>query len=364
MKTQRKRVLLISNTVMHYRVSVYNYFWKRFREENWEFEVKTDRLQPQNQIPILFPLQELDFGFRRYREAILRARPDVVILFLHLKDRMVWPLIHWLKLARIPFAFWTKTRNLDDPDNRLRNFFFNYVNHLSDGLILYSADLMKYLPERDRAKAFVAGNTINFQDFPEIQESKAEIKRQLQIPFSKVVLFAGRMNVDGGRKRVDRLIEMFRDVAGRDVGLVLVGDGMKEEWKARMNPRTTIYLGEVHDPENRQISRIFKMADVCAIPGHVGLGLNQAFYFGLPVVTEEGKHPPEIGYLQPGRNGFIISKDDPDGLREKIFYLLDTDMMREQFSINARNDILQHASIEGMFQGFLQCVQFIAKNKI
>src|ERR1039458_6778847 len=80
---------------------------------------------------------------------------------------------------------------------------------------------------------------------------------------------------------------------------------MKEEWRARMNPQTTMYLGEVHDPQNLQISRVFKMADVCAIPGHVGLGLNQAFYFGLPVVTEEGKHPPEIANLKHGRNGFI-----------------------------------------------------------
>ena len=57
------------------------------------------------------------------------------------------------------------------------------------------------------------------------------------------------------------------------------------------------------------------MADVFAIPGHVGLGLNQAFYFGLPVVTEEGKHPPEIAYLKPGRNGFMVPENDLAALR-------------------------------------------------
>jgi glycosyltransferase involved in cell wall biosynthesis len=101
------------------------------------------------------------------------------------------------------------------------------------------------------------------------------------------------------------------------------------------------------------------MADVCAIPGHVGLGLNQAFYFGLPVVTEEGKHPPEIGYLKPGRNGFIVPQNDLDQLRQKLFWLLDNDAAREEFSRNARQDILREASIEGMYRGFRDCARFL-----
>jgi glycosyltransferase involved in cell wall biosynthesis len=352
-------VLLVSNTVMHYRVSVYNYFWRRFREEGYEFQVLTNRLQPQNQIQPQFQIQEMPFRFRDYRRAILERKPAAVILFLHLKDRMFWPLVHWLKWRRIPVAFWTKTRNLDEPDNPFRNALFDYMLWLHDGLILYSGDLVKNVPRRERHKAFPANNTINFEDFPEVAESKDEIKRQLGIPFKKTVLFAGRMDISGGRKRVDHLIEIFRDVNGRDAGLVIVGSGMKDEWRARMNPKTTIYLGEVHDPQNRQISRVFKMADVFAIPGHVGLGLNQAFYFGLPVVTEEGNHPPEIGYLQPGRNGFMVPENNLSHLREKLFTLLDNDALREEFSRNARGDILKNASVEGMYLGFRDCVRFL-----
>jgi glycosyltransferase involved in cell wall biosynthesis len=359
METPHKRVLLISNTVMHYRVSVYNYFWRRFREDGYEFEVLTNQLQPKNQLLPQFRLDEMPFSFRSYRRAVLERQPAAVILFLHLKDKMMWPLVHWLKWRRIPVAFWTKTRNLDEPDNPLRNSLFDYMLWLHDGLILYSGDLIKNVPKRERRKAFPANNTINFEDFPEVTESKEAIKRQLGIPFKKIVLFAGRMDVDSGRKRVDHLIEIFRDVKGRDAGLVIVGSGMKEAWRARMNPQTTIYLGEVHDPQNLQISRVFKMADVCAIPGHVGLGLNQAFYFGLPVVTEAGKHPPEIGYLKPGRNGFIVPENDLTQLQEKLFMLLDNDALRQEFSRHAREDILQNASVEGMYHGFRDCVRFM-----
>jgi glycosyltransferase involved in cell wall biosynthesis len=318
-----KKLLLVSNTVMHYRVSLYNYFWRRFREHGWDFEVLANELQPQNQISINFRFEQKPFTFEIYRKTILEKKPDAVILFLHLKDRIFWPLIHWLKWKRIPYSFWTKTRNLDDADNTLRNAAFNYVLWLSDSLILYSSDLIKNVPKGQWQKAFAANNTINFEDFPQITESKEQIKQELGVPFKKVVLFAGRMDVDRGRKKVDHLIELFRDVENRDAGLVIVGSGMKPEWRERINPRTTIYLGEVHDAQNVQISKIFTMSDVCVIPGHVGLGLNQAFYFGLPVVTEEGKHPPEIAYLKPGRNGFIVPQDDLAQLKEKIFYLLE-----------------------------------------
>ena len=135
---------------------------------------------------------------------------------------------------------------------------------------------------------------------------------------------------------------------------------MPEELRSRINPKNTRYLGEVHDPQNLQISRIFKMADISSIPGHVGLGLNQAFFWGLPVVTEEGRQPPEICYLEDGRNGFIVAENDVGALRERILYLADNDGVRAQFSAQAREDILKRASTEGMFQGFLSCVEFVS----
>ncbi len=359
----RKRVLLISNRVMHYRVSVYNYFWRRFRDEGWDFVVLSNELQKQNHNRCHFEFIERPFDFLKYRAEIKRLNPDAVILFLHLKDRILWPLIHWLKFSGIPVALWTKTRNLDDVDNRIRNAFFDYLHVISDGLILYTSSLTRFIPKKYYDKVFIANNTINFEDFPQVPESKEEIKRDLGIQFEKVVLFAGRIGEEKNRKKVDHLIEIFRGLDRSDVGLVIVGSGLNEELRARMNPVNTRYLGEVHDAENRQISRIFKMADVCSIPGHVGLGLNQAFFWGLPMVTEHGKQPPEIEYLRDGENGFIVAEDDRHALRERLFFLLNNDQERSRMSAQARQDILTHASIEEMFKGFLGCIQYISKKR-
>lgn len=348
---------------MHYRVSVYNYFWEQFQKNGWDFSVITNELQKQNRIPPKFDLTVTPFDFWAYRRHIQELKPDVVILFLHLRDRIVWPLLHWLKLAGYPVISWTKTRNLDDAENPLRNALFNYVHRRCDGLILYTDSLIKYLPAREHHKVFVANNTINFQDFPEVSESKEEIKKALDIPFQKVVLFVGRIGEEKNRKKVDHLIEIFRELKRDDLGLVIVGSGLSPEHQARINPKNTRYLGEIHDPNNEQISRIFKMADISSIPGHVGLGLNQAFFWGLPMVTEEGLQPPEICYLEHGRNGFIVPEDDVAALREQILYLADNDQVRAQFSANARADILQRASTEGMFQGFLKCAEHVTAKK-
>ena len=40
-----KKLLLISNSVMHYRISVYNYFWREFKDSGWELLVRCDEVQ-------------------------------------------------------------------------------------------------------------------------------------------------------------------------------------------------------------------------------------------------------------------------------------------------------------------------------
>jgi glycosyltransferase involved in cell wall biosynthesis len=354
-----KKVLLVSNKVMHYRVSVYNYLYRRFKEQGWEFLVRGKELQKENPHSIEFDFKVLPFKFDLYRQEIKKINPDAVILFLHLKDSIAWPLVHWLKWRGIPIVNWTKGANLDDPDNKLRYLLFNYFHNLCDGLLLYSPYELKYIMKRNRHKISVAPNTINFEDFPEIIEAKEEIKKEFGIPFEKVVLSVGRMDINGGRKKIEQLIRIFREMTIQGAGLVIVGSGVNAQLTAQMNKKNTVYLGEIYDPKHIQISKIFKMADLFSIPGHVGLGLNQAFYWGLPVVTEAGLQPPEIHYLVDGRNGFIVPDNDLSSLKSKIEYLLRRDDLREEFSRNARKDILEKASMEKMYLGFKNSLDFV-----
>jgi glycosyltransferase involved in cell wall biosynthesis len=222
---------------------------------------------------------------------------------------------------------------------------------------------MELLKPANRQKAAPANNTINFQDIPHVPETREQIKAEFGLPFKKFILFAGTMGVGGERKKVEQLIEIFRDIDVEDYGLAIVGSGMPEAVKQRINPKNTRYFGALHDPKDLQISKLFKAADLFVVPGHIGLGLNQAFYWGLPVVTAAGNQPPEIHLLKSGRNGFMVPENDVVELKQKILKLLGDDRLWSEFSTNARNDVHGEASTEGMFQGFWSAVNIAAARK-
>jgi glycosyltransferase involved in cell wall biosynthesis len=348
-----RRVLLISNKVFHYRVANYNYFTRRFREEGFEFCVRANELQKNNPYSLDFDFAEVPFSFWAYKREIEKLKPEVVILFLHLKNLFIWPLIHWLKLKGIPVVYWNKGVNLEVKNPSWRNHLFYYVHSRCDALVLYSKHHVNDVQPKNRHKVFVASNTINLDALPRIQESKEEIKREFGIPFEKVVLFVGRMR---SVKKVEHLISAFNEIEDPGIGCVIVGDSMGLDLSKLITRKNVLYLGEIFDPQNVQVSKLFKASDVFCIPGDVGLGLNEAFHWGLPVVTEDGLQPPEIHYLTQGRNGFVVAENDIVALREKMLLLLRDDTLRANFSRAAQEDIARDASIERMFSGFWDCV--------
>ncbi len=356
------KLLIISNRVMHYRVSVYNYISRRFKQHGWEFIVRSNELQKQNPHPLEFDFKEIEFKFNRYKREIEEIKPDVVIIYLRLKDFIVWPLVHWLKLKKIPIVYWTIGINLYDSDNKFRHLFFNHIHSICDGIILYSKHEIKYIKGKNRNKISIANNTLNFEDFPEINISKEQIKEELGIPFEKVVLSVGRMGVENQRKKVHHLIEIFNGITMKGTGLVIVGSGVNNDLLKKMNKDNTIYLGEIHD--HHLISKIFKMADIYSIPGNVGLSLNQAFYWGLPVITANGFQGPEFYYLINGYNGFVVPNNDLSELKKKILHLLKNDDIRLEFSKNARDYILENASVSNMFMGFKNCVDSLFAHRV
>jgi glycosyltransferase involved in cell wall biosynthesis len=356
MSQASRKVLLVSGKVFHYRVANYNYFAKRFREHGWEFLVRASEIEMNNPIPIEFDCSVVPFGFFDYKREIERIKPDVVIFFIHLKDRMIWPLMHWLKLRCTPFVYWNKGINLEVAKSWFRNQFFYYIHNLSSALILYSKHNIKDIKPKNRSKVFIAHNTVNFTSFPAVSESKEELKKEFGIPFKKVVIFVGRMRPV---KKVEHLIEIFNGLNEPDFGCVIVGDPMDYNLPRLIKNSNIKCLGEVHDPQNLKISKLFKLSDLFCIPGDVGLGLNQAFYWGLPVVTEDGRQPPEIYNLVNGRNGFMVPENDITALKEKLLLLLREDALRAEFSCNAREDIRRDASIETMFGGFRDCLAML-----
>lgn len=351
-----KKVLLISNKVYHYRVSIYNFFYDRFLEHDYEFQVLTNELQQSYEHNHAFRLKVMPFNFKSYQNEINEIKPDVIILFLHLKDKVIWPLAHWLKMKGIPFIYWTHGVNLQDPNNFFKNILFRYLHTLSDGIILYSPTELKYISSGNQKKTFIALNTLNFNEFPEINSSKSELRKEFNIPFSKIVLFAARADP---RRKLDWLVDVFKGNTDPSIGLVIAGaDDLPDDIAQEVSQNDSIIsLGQI--PDQEKFNKVVKMADVFCIPGKSGLAINQAFFWGVPYITTNVKQSPEVWYIKHGKNGYVLDKDDFPSFKEKLIELLKKEDLQKEFAINAKETIEEFGTINNMFQGFLQAVNFV-----
>ena len=89
-----KKILLISNYVFHYREKNYNYFAERFARDGYEFHVLSNEYQPAG-YEYRFQAHTLPFSVKGYTQKIREIGPDIVILFLHLKDKIEIPLMYY-----------------------------------------------------------------------------------------------------------------------------------------------------------------------------------------------------------------------------------------------------------------------------
>lgn len=349
-----RNIVLISSKIYHYRVSIYNYLNRKLNSLGYELVVITNELQKENPHKVDFTLLIQPFCFSDYKREILRLNPVVVIFFLRIKDFIIWPLLFWLKSKNVKTIYWAHGVNLQTPNNIFKNVFFGILHAVSDSIVLYSRNEKKYVNPKYHYKVFIANNTINHLDIPDIKKPQNEIREEFNINFIQIVLFVGRILED---KRLDDLLEAARYL-NKDIGVVVVGGGIsRKQLKKIDKSHNILYLGEIYDTFT--INSIFKMSDVFCIPGSCGLGINHAFYWRLPVVTECVRHSPEIVYLKNNYNGFIVQRGNFKMLAEKINYILSTKAVYERFSKAAREEFMRNGNIEVMCDGFISAINYL-----
>ena len=84
-------------------------------------------------------------------------------------------------------------------------------------------------------------------------------------------------------------------------------------------------------------------------------------FWGLPPITIEGRHGPEIVYLINNYTGLIAKgKDD---LRICINKVANDEQLLKTLSSNAQNCIQKEANTKKMFEGFIEAIEYINKTK-
>jgi len=349
MENRAKKILLISNEVLHYREKIYNNFYGKFFDAGYDFQVASNRFQDVG-IELRFKHYQIPFSNSKYTKLIDNVAPACVILFLHLRDTIMVPIILHCKMKKIPVIYWNHGINIKTPDARMKNFVFHRIHDMCDALITYTPDMRKFFSEKNQRKLFVAYNTLDFSDVDkDALPSREETREKYGIKQKAVLLYVSRVLP---YKRADLLIDLFK--GNEEIAVVIVGPGIPEPLKKIVDGYDNLYyLGEKYGSD---VDAIYKAADIFSTPGHIGLAMNQALFWGLPVVLLNTVHAPEIYYMKEGETGYIV--DSEEELKEKILELVRNDELRKRMSDQCYSVYEKEVSIDRMFEGFLQAINY------
>lgn len=345
-----KKIVLVSNKVFHYRQKVYNYLFERFMSYGYEFVVMS------------YAFDDVDFETKFGKieiknnpidaiRALRTVDPDYVIVFLHLKDILNLPLSLYCKFSKTPHVFWNKGINIKTPNSRWKNLLYRFFHNIADAIVLYTPNEKKYIKERNWGKLNYAYNTLSFEglDVTHVPSEEAT-RKHYEISEKYILLFAATIKPD---KKLDELL--IHPCRNRDIAVVIAGRGATAEQIREIKKNNNYYyLGEIPF-DDYHMNALFRACTLFTIPGDLGLALNQAFYWGKPVVALDTEHSVEAFYLKNLINGYLAS--NMDDYWSFVDSILEDEKMYREYSKNARDTFVNECHVENMFKGFLGAIE-------
>ena len=246
---------------------------------------------------------------------VLLSRPDVMIIGESSKN-----LVHWLCLGLRPLFGYRLviighirlSRRGEGLGSKLRK----KLVRSADGVIAYGeAGVEQALAWGVSPSAVVAmGNAIYAERVAAARAAVEAVdvtalRRELDLT-GPVFVFIARPTP---WKRLDVAIETMRLLAARgvDAHMLVIGGGagLPRHMAQAADLKSVRFLGSITD--EHALAPYFAIADLVFIPGAVGLAVNHAFAYGLPLVTAANvPHGPEMAIARHGRNAVIVKSCD------------------------------------------------------
>lgn len=348
-----KNVFLINTgKIPHYRVPVYGYLYEYLKIDHYHLTIISEGIQGDSPHNLNFDHIEVPLSFSSLAGLLLNRKPDGLIFWLGPHFYML-PVLLLSKLMNMKIIHWGHRRPLP-PHMGFKKIVYGLEHWMDDAIIIYSEQLRMYICSSFQSKTFVANNTLHIEAYEPVGFFREDVRRKYGIYTKKNILCMGRVQK---RKRINYLVKAFRMLNIEDVGLILAGpddEGILKD----IEDRNIYKLGPVYGKESLELLNI---SDLYCLPGSIGLSIVDAFWAGLPVVTESVIHGPEIMYLKDGINGFIVPEGDIGQYVDRIRLLLTDDALRERFSEAARSEIMTSGHIDRMCEGFKNALHYVLK---
>lgn len=370
------QTVVFQRVVAHYRLPI---FERLYREFGWI--VATSRSAPEykklvhedydfiRRFDIEFPNQDNPFEAKvPIRQIIDETKATAVISEFGMKINSTYEL-PWLRRTRgTPIVlFWSHgfnmERGLATAKQKLAQAPRVVLSRLVDGHLCYSEEgrefLARFMP---RERLFVAPNTLDVDSLNIAGRDVAPTPA----PGRPHLIAVGRLTPD---KELPRLVRIFLGLKAHLPGaaLTIIGDGPDaENVRAAAGlelGKSVIMPGAEYDES--KLAAYYNSADVAVFSGAVGLSVNHALAYGVPVVafarTPEGPHHhPEIAYVVDGVTGRRVPTYSDAAMIEALrAFLSEYPDPKAAFAERIREYVNANLTLDGMIREFAKVDAFI-----
>lgn len=306
--SEKKKVLLVLNTINDYRVETYNLINDVY-DFTVGYNVADQTVKHCNFKKIRFKTKKIGpfavFGLKFWKEC---KRYDAVITSFDIHNfefafipfiKRKYKLLTWSIGLRCsysrPYDVYRKHQLLD--------YVSYFIMKKADANIIYMEKAREFWrkTQLDQKKIFVAPNTTSVIEF------NANVSKNS-------ILFVGTLYKSKG---VDKLIEAFNMAISNtdtDITLDIVGKGDEREYLENMAMELGIrdkvrFHGPIY--EEVVLSKLFEKALVCVSPTQAGLTVPKSMGYGVPVITRRNAITGgEIYHIEHDVNGLFYDKDE------------------------------------------------------
>jgi glycosyltransferase involved in cell wall biosynthesis len=167
-------------------------------------------------------------------------------------------------------------------------------------------------------------NSLDYSTQCKIRETLSEtnIYREQFLNQFPVLLYIGRIQKN---KKLDLLIEAISVLYSRGVfcNLIIIGEEAERTNIYELVDRNKLgrfvwFYGPCYD--EKKLGELIYNANLCVVPGDIGLTVMHSFVYGTPVITHNNysKHGPEFEAIREGVTGAFFKENSVDDLCDKI----------------------------------------------
>lgn len=364
-------VAILVRSVPHHRVRFYELLRESLCDRGVELRLFAGQLEGEDAkkadtVRIAWaqfvPNRVLRVGGRElYYQPCLRQAmcSDLVIVIQESKLLINYVLVALRYLGLVKIALWGHGRSFKmETASRAGESIKRWMSRRVDWWFAYTPGSRRIVEEigfpADRIT--VVGNSIDSAKLVELRAELSpgdidEARARFGVSGGNVCLYAGSLYRE---KKVGTLLEAASRIREEiaDFELLVVGAGAESGIVERFAAENH-WVRHVGPLYGRDLVLAFELSKLLLIPGAIGLSVIDSFALGTPLVTtQEQAHGPEIEYLEPGGNGWIVpGGDDPERYAKDVAHLLRDGALRNRL-IDGCSRSSREYSIETMAANF------------